>query len=125
MWFQFRWNAHNAACAPTNNHVDNLRFGSHAENYDDRRRHGTDNAGSRNAMSIMTETTVLYARRCKLEGKSTKEIAEQLGVQAGTLRKALKGDTWSHVPMPSPLLTAYPTSDGQTALVFRVASEEE
>lgn len=52
----------------------------------------------RHGLAKLTEEKVVYIRNEYREGKSGKELAEELGINAATISRALTGKTWSHVP---------------------------
>jgi len=79
-----------------NNAVDNLCWGTQEENYEDRKRHGTDNTGSKNGMSTISEKE---AREIKtlLRGNSIDEIAALKNVSRSVVAHIYYGRTWKHV----------------------------
>lgn len=81
-----------------NNRLDNLAYGTHAENYADRIRHGTDNSGERNGKAKLTDADVRAARDMRLrDGMSLAEIGRILGVDARTISRAVNGECWAHL----------------------------
>lgn len=80
-----------------NNCVSNLRWATRTENMDDARRHGRNPAGSRNAMSRLTEMDVQRIRLLFLKGMDDKTIAAAHGVSRTTICHIRNGRTWKHV----------------------------
>jgi len=54
--------------------------------------------GETNYLAVLTEEIVLTARQLRRDGHSYGSIAEALNRRLGTLRFAIIGRTWSHVP---------------------------
>ena len=76
--------------------LDNLRYGTHLQNTDDKRKHGTDQGGERNSQSelIKKHAKQIY----KLKGKYTqRSIAEMFGVSRQAVSDIHRGVTWSTV----------------------------
>jgi hypothetical protein len=80
-----------------NNQIGNLRWGTHAENYEDRRRHGGGNHGSRHGLSKLDETSVLQIRSMRGNGATHKAIAERFGVSRECIGLILRNERWTHV----------------------------
>ena len=78
-----------------NARLDNLIYGTKAENYDDRRRHGTHNTGERHGNSKLTDAR---ASLIKTSTTSAKELAEKFGVTPSSISKVRTGRSWTHVP---------------------------
>lgn len=76
------------------NRLENLTWGSSAENAEDRQHHGTQLRGSGIASSKLTESMVRIAR---LEEGTPTEKAQRYGVSVSTMRSALARKTWRHV----------------------------
>jgi FixJ family two-component response regulator len=90
---------------PINNHVSNLAWGAAEKNYDDRRRHGTDVAGSSHGRAKLTEKEVLKIWKRLRSGAKHKVIAEEFGVSRSTvpaLAAAADGPMSRAVPERSP-----------------------
>jgi hypothetical protein len=82
---------------PTDNRVENLRWGTHEENHDDRAMHGTLNRGERAGGAKLTAATVLEIRSLAARGVLQRDIAMRYGVHFGTVSKIVKRERWSHV----------------------------
>lgn len=65
--------------------------------------HGTLLVGSRNPQAKLTPDTVAEARRLHAAGADGKALAAQFGVSQPTMRHALVGITWKHVPFLYPI----------------------
>ena len=80
----------------TNNDLHNLRWGTRAENHDDKRRHGTTAVGERNPQAKLTAATVAEMRRLRAAtGQSYRIIAEQFGISTMTAYRAIVRQSWN------------------------------
>lgn len=84
---------------PLNCRLDNLAYGTYAENEADKARHGRTARGSRSGTARLTEAKVLLMRKLRREGVSNADLALRFGVARPTVSLALSGATWAHVPM--------------------------
>lgn len=77
---------------------ENLRWGTPAENQQDRFRDGTDSAGERNGKAKLTWVTVREIRRRAADGVTAAQLAieygEKYGIAPRTLRNVLERRTW-------------------------------
>lgn len=81
--------------------LENLAYGTKAENYNDRRGHGTDVSGERHGNAKFTNDQVIEMRR---SGQSVEELARLHNVSKVTIYKILRGETWTHLPgTPTPV----------------------
>jgi hypothetical protein len=80
-----------------NNHVSNLRWADRKANMADTKRHGTNPAGSRNAMAKLTELDVEKIKTLIRSGENDNEIAAFYGVHKNTIGLIRIGRTWKHV----------------------------
>jgi hypothetical protein len=79
---------------PAHNHLSNLAWGSPVENAADKRRHGTQPKGERNATAKLTEAQVREIRA--LHGSaSLRQLAARYGVSHTAIRRAALGIKWS------------------------------
>lgn len=103
---------------PQDNRLVNLSYGTHAKNMGpDRWRDGmaratartsarasrnrnSGNVGNRNARAKLNDEIVLEIRARVAGGESKHSLARRFGVDRATIRSAVKGATWKHVPMP-------------------------
>jgi hypothetical protein len=82
-----------------NNRADNLEWCSRSENNRHALAEGLMPKGSASPLAKLTEAMVEEARRLFVARKATvKQLAETYGVAFGTMRSALRGTHWSHVP---------------------------
>jgi hypothetical protein len=75
-----------------NNRLDNLTWGTHAENMEDRKSTGQPWSPRR-----LDETKVREVRRLRNEGKTVREIAKEMGVGVWVIDDAVRGRSWSWV----------------------------
>ena len=80
----------------SDNASSNLRWGTHQENGDDLRRHGTLR-GEKHANSKVTESDVREIRRLYAGGASRKELAERFGIAESTVKHIAARRAWRHV----------------------------
>lgn len=85
---------------PANNWWWNLAWGTRKENVDDRQLHGTKMQCDAHPSSILTSGKVIYARNEYNCGRSCEDIANELGLDRGTLDSALFGRSWTALPLP-------------------------
>jgi hypothetical protein len=79
------------------NRLENLAWGTRAENHDDRRRHGRSGQGSKNTSAKLTETDILEIRSAFSQGVTQRELAKRFGVFEGNIEKICRRVTWKHV----------------------------
>lgn len=79
------------------NRALNLRYATRSENNFDKRRHGTDNRGSKHCFAKWTEDDVLAAKKLKAQGFRHREIALMFNVSRSAVSMALSGKQWKHV----------------------------
>ncbi len=91
---------HNDGDRDNNNH-SNLRWDTHKANMEDRRKHGRNVFGERNAAAILKEEQVLEIRRLYNGGKGVqqKQIAPLFNVSKQAIQVACTGETWKHLPL--------------------------
>lgn len=83
---------------PKNNHVENLRWVTYEENWEDRRRHGNGGLGASNGRARVTESDVRELRKLYAQGGCTyKELAIRFGISHAQACKIGKGDFWKHI----------------------------
>jgi hypothetical protein len=63
-----------------NNSLENLAWGTRAQNEDDKRRHGRDNAGERHGMHKLTDQQVQEMLQRYRDGESPSSLAREFGV---------------------------------------------
>lgn len=82
---------------PANNRIENLRWGTKAENYDDRRGHGTANDGEQHGNAKLSNAAADLIRASRHRDSS---LAEALGVTRSTISKVRRGTSWRGVGTP-------------------------
>lgn len=82
----------------SDNRLENLRWGSHAENYADRQANGGGNHGSRHGMSKLNEADVMEIRkRWEIRGDTKTEIAKAFNVSVSCVKLIVNRQRWAHV----------------------------
>ena len=79
---------------------DHLFLGTQAENTHDMVKKGGSSKGAGRPAAKLTDATVTLARTLYASGHRVTELARTFGVTHATMRLALCGKTWRHVPMP-------------------------
>lgn len=80
------------------NRLDNLAWGTSAENEADKLRHGTSNHGEGNGMAKLTLEQVLEIRRRYADGgESQYTLAAAYGVRQGAISRVVTGKRWGHL----------------------------
>ncbi len=83
---------------PSNNRLENLRWGTREDNKKDSKRHGTLPIGEKVGISRLTEHNVRKIRFLFETGKYKKtELGIMFGVNYMTIHAVLIGITWKHV----------------------------
>jgi hypothetical protein len=77
-----------------NNALRNLAWGSYADQWRDKIRHGTDNCGERNPQAKLTRERVRQMRDLRCRGRTFKSIAEAFGISPMTAHRAITGGSW-------------------------------
>lgn len=85
---------------PINNRIENLRWGTQADNAADRARHARDGVGIRNGRAKVTGESVLDIRQKVADGASVQEMAEKYKIGHSTALHIVRGDTWKHIGGP-------------------------
>lgn len=83
---------------PSNNHIDNLAWGTRTENQRDRWAHGTDNRGERHGMAKLQADDILQIRRLAREGARSGTLATMYGVTGSNIRAIVLRRSWKHLP---------------------------
>lgn len=78
-----------------NNHISNLRWGTHKENMQDSLKHGTFKFASN---AILSERDVIEIKElCKNVKLTNRMIGDKYGVDLTTISKIRNGKNWSHL----------------------------
>lgn len=75
-----------------------LFLGTHPDNMRDMKEKRRQAFGERNATSKLSEQEVLEMRGLRLRGASTESLAKKYGVSLNTALRALRGESWAHLP---------------------------
>lgn len=78
----------------TNNRADNLRYGSHSDNIEDARQHGTLSQGERQWLAKLTASEVMFIRITDMRGV---DLAKHYGVTAACISAVRQRKNWKHV----------------------------
>lgn len=82
----------------TNNRPDNLEWGTLRDNWDDAVRHGAARIGERHPRAKFTHREVLLMRLAAKHGATATEIADTLGDVQTSVRSAVNGSKFKHLP---------------------------
>lgn len=81
-----------------NNRAQNLRWGTCAENAEDRKRHGTIQLGEENPTAKLTEERVREIRRLYRPRRVTLEmLSKRFGVSESTISAIIRRKRWKHI----------------------------
>ena len=86
---------------PANNRVENLKFGSPAENSLDMIAHGRSTRGRRAHSSKLTVEDVRAIRKARKNGALLRELAEAYGVHNVAISAACRGKNWGWLDAPA------------------------
>lgn len=81
-----------------NNRPENLRWATMREQYEDRRRHGTDVSGAKHPRAILTASQAAEIRRryrpyCQINGM--RPLAREFGVTSGAISSIIHNGAWT------------------------------
>jgi hypothetical protein len=82
---------------PRNNRLDNLAYGTHAENSADMVRHGRGCQGEKSNTARLTESLVLEMRRKHALGRTSYSLAKEYGVSQWCAYAAVTKRSWKHI----------------------------
>jgi hypothetical protein len=82
---------------PKDCRLENLYWGTHADNAADMVRHGTSNRGSYHPMVKLSEEDVLAIRAGHAAGKPSSQMGAEFGVSARNIRRITSGERWKHL----------------------------
>lgn len=78
---------------------DHLFLGTNAENLDDMAKKGRSTQGVRNSWAKLTDQSVIAMRERYATSRTTiAKLAKDYGVTQSVATKAIRGETWRHVP---------------------------
>ncbi len=81
----------------TDNRLENLAWGTHRENTDDRLSHGTSTMGEDHHLARLTEDSVREIRQLHQDGVPGTELASRFGMSTATISQVVRRYTWKHV----------------------------
>jgi hypothetical protein len=88
----------------SNNRLDNLAYGTRADNEADKVLHGSANLGARNGMSKITEKTVRKIREQYAKGNvSQAAIAIQYDISREMVGRIVRRDSWAYLDADTPI----------------------
>jgi hypothetical protein len=79
---------------PSNNHLDNLKYGTRSENQLDRRTHGTDARGEKHWKAVLTSDMVCKIRQEYAAGVTQRELAERHSVGQPNISRIVNYKLW-------------------------------
>lgn len=80
------------------NRLENLAWGTSAENEEDKRLHGNITCGEKNSMAKLTQRQVEEIRRRYADGgESQRTLAAVYGCTQGTISRLVTGVRWGHL----------------------------
>jgi len=82
---------------PSNNALDNLRWGTDKDNKDDSKRNGTRAFGERMGTAKLTEKQVLEIINSPKYYGYARDLAKRFGVKKGTVVDIKRGLWWAHL----------------------------
>ncbi len=72
---------------PRNNRLDNIKWDTQAENWQDQRRRGTDTRAHRNSRAKFTAEQIIDIRRRLINGEGGSDLARELDVSPATISR--------------------------------------
>lgn len=78
----------------TNNVLDNLRWATPVQNWEDRRILGTDVSGERNGQAVLTWDKVRAIRKKRHEGTTLDDLVVIFGVSSSCIQNVVYNKTW-------------------------------
>lgn len=91
------WETRHRDGDPSNNNLDNLLWGTKAQNGYDRIRHGRQPKGEEHHKAKLTNNGVFLIRKLRTTGLSYAKIGKKVGVSATTIRMVCIGRLWRHI----------------------------
>lgn len=82
---------------PGDNRIDNLAWGTQADNMADMVRHGKSLKGSGNRQARLNDDLVIVVRLLSKNGFKKSAIASFLGVSETSVYRVVSGESWAHV----------------------------
>lgn len=82
---------------PANNHVDNLRWGTHVDNMADRKAHGTNTTGEKHHKAQLTADDVYEIRRRCGSGEPVAKVARDYQMSWSAVDHIKHRRNWRHI----------------------------
>lgn len=82
----------------TDNRIENLVYGTAAENAADTSLHGRTNRGTRSPLTHLTDNNVIGIIKRLTNGDKRKDLAVEFGVSLSAINDIAQGRTWTHIP---------------------------
>lgn len=82
---------------PADNRLENLAWGTVAENHRDTIRHNRTTRGEKNTQSKLTTADVLAIRDARCRGVPLKQLAARYSVAESAISRVANGKRWAHV----------------------------
>lgn len=76
---------------------DNLTWGTHKQNIEDKQIHGTQTRGSSHGTSKVSEIDVVKIRALRAEGLTLSAISEKFPISRDAVHDIVRRKTWKHV----------------------------
>jgi hypothetical protein len=80
--------------------IDNLHWGTHTANQDDKIEHGTDPVGERNGRAKLDWLKVAKIRDLRQRGMMLADIAARYSVSRSLISQICRGEKWAFEPRP-------------------------
>lgn len=80
-----------------NNSLSNLAWGTHADNEEDKKRHGRILRGSKSPCAKLSENDVLAIRKAVEDGELHRVVANRYGIHKVTVSDIVRRKRWKHV----------------------------
>lgn len=114
---------------PNDNRLENLCWGTAAENHADKVTHGTALRGSRNHLAVLTPETAAEALLAMRRGESRRALAKRLGCSPAALVFLAKGRTWNYLGIepvyrPEPNNASRVLLEGEARLIRMLDAEK-
>jgi len=83
---------------PTNNKPENLYWGTHAQNMQDKIKNGGSLKGESNPSARMTSEQIQQIRQSLEHGESQSSLARRFGVSRALVQLVMQRKRWAHLP---------------------------
>ena len=80
-----------------NNHIDNLRWGTHKENMKDKVKNGLQPRGMDSLNAKLNDKQVLMIKKLLTQGETTRKIAQIFKIGQRTVMDIKQGISWRHI----------------------------